>query len=113
MTVTASTAMLTLPGVAWFALRPTCSEDIADLNMHDVFGDSCQVRELGKEYRYVHPEEDDLDVLQDLISPRDERINLDELIDQDFANGNTVQVHGWILSRTEARHYALFSLLAD
>ena len=81
--------------------------------MRNVFSDSCQVRELGKKYRYAYPAEDGLDVWQDQVPPRVERINLDEIIDQDFAKGNTVQVHGWILSRAEARQYVLFFPLAD
>jgi hypothetical protein len=41
------------------------------------------------------------------------RASLDERIRNDFINGNTVAVDGWLLSITEARLCALVSLLRD
>ncbi len=90
-----------------------CAGDVADLDMRSVFVDSCAIRELGKAYRNACPAEDEFDILRDLNASGDVSINLDEIIGQDFAKGNTVQIQGWILSRTEARQYALFSLLAE
>jgi hypothetical protein len=39
------------------------------------------------------------------------RVPVAELVRSDFAEGRTVVVHGWVLSVTEARQCALFSLL--
>jgi len=36
---------------------------------------------------------------------------LSALISEDFAHGHTLQLNGWILSRTEARQCALFSMV--
>ena len=39
------------------------------------------------------------------------RDQLDQLVLADFARGDTVLLHGWMLARTEARQCALCSLL--
>jgi hypothetical protein len=47
----------------------------------------------------------------DALSEKDLIAKLRNLITEDFTNGNTVQVEGWVLSRTEARLCALCALL--
>ena len=37
-------------------------------------------------------------------------VDIEEFVQADFENGETVVVRGWVLSRTEARQCALFSL---
>ena len=62
------------------------------------------VRAIGARYRSMYPAEDDARVLVNAIDISRVR--------DDFARGRTVVVDGWLLSTTEARQCALFSLLA-
>jgi hypothetical protein len=79
-----------------------------------------QVREIGRRYRQAVPAEHDAEALRAAIlaaAPRASRlgeaprVRVAELVRSDFAEGRTVVVHGWVLSVTEARQCALFSLL--
>jgi hypothetical protein len=107
---TIATAALAVPGAVWLALRPKCSGDAVDLGIQKVFIDDCQIQRLGMAYREVHPGEDDPAILQKLVASADVGFDLDDTIRQEFSSGNTVLVDGWVLSRTEARRYALHSL---
>ena len=79
-----------------------------------------QVREIGRQYRRTVPAEDDAQALRASIlagAPWGSRLGLArrppvaERVRDDFAADRTVVVHGWVLSVTEARQCALFSLL--
>jgi hypothetical protein len=79
------------------------------------------VRVIGAHYRDRHPDERDVTALRDAIlaaRPLSTRLlgaagpSMSDLVRGDFAHGRTVIVDGWILSVTEARQCALFSLLA-
>jgi hypothetical protein len=76
-------------------------------------------REIGLVYLSKVPEERDPDALGALIteginwpvlSGGDARQLLDARIRRDFASEEVVRLHGWILSRTEARLCALAAL---
>lgn len=78
------------------------------------------VRAIGARYRSVTPNERDIESLRAAIlasRPRRARLlpgsspTIGALIHDDFAKGRIVIVNGWILSLTEARQCALFSLL--
>src|SRR5216110_804549 len=75
-----------------------------------------RVRQLGEHYRAVTPSENSADALRAAISngqsPRIPLLakSIDDQVRDDFANGRTVIVDGWVLSVTEARQAALFSL---
>ena len=76
-----------------------------------------RVRELGTHYRAATPSENSATALRAAISnAREPRLpllgkqSLDDQIHDDFAAGRTVVVDGWVLSVTEARQAALFSL---
>src|SRR2546423_1645083 len=76
-----------------------------------------RVRELGAHYRAAVPSENNAAVLRGAISNGHHlRIpllgigTLDDQVRDDFAAGRTVLVDGWVLSVTEARQAALFSL---
>jgi hypothetical protein len=76
-----------------------------------------RVRQLGARYRSATPSENTVDALRSAITKdRGSKIpflakeSADEQIADDFANGRTVLVDGWVLSVTEARQAALFSL---
>jgi len=78
-----------------------------------------QVREIGRRYRRAVPAEHDAEALRAAILAASRasrlgeapRVPVAELVRSDFAEGRTVVVHGWVLSVTEARQCALFSLL--
>ena len=76
-----------------------------------------RVRELGTHYRAATPGESTADALRAAISsgrgfhlPFFGDGSLASAIKDDFAEGRTVLVDGWVLSVTEARQAALFSL---
>jgi hypothetical protein len=76
------------------------------------------IDEAGKAYRKMIADEDDkskLTVLltaQNTITSKDAiQASLDNRVKQDFKTGKTVTVSGWVLSVTEARQCALFSIL--
>ena len=69
-------------------------------------------------YRKQFPKEDDKTVLSKLLIGTDvskDRSALEKLLNQhifdDFKTGKTVTAAGWILSVTEARQCALYSIL--
>lgn len=80
-----------------------------------MLGDPDRVRELGRRYRSMVPEEKSREALlsalreEQGLSPIGEK-QLEEQIREDFAHGRVVTLDGWVLSRTEARQCALFSL---
>ena len=83
--------------------------------------DENTIREAGKTYLKKMPAENDDNKLIELLAGNssiadssDEKLihqYLDEEIKQDFEEGKTVLVKGWVLSVTEARQCALFSLI--
>jgi len=75
-----------------------------------------RVREIGSHYRAATPTENTAEALRTAISKsRGFRVpflgnDSDDQIQDDFEKGRTVVVAGWVLSVTEARQAALFSL---
>jgi hypothetical protein len=73
-----------------------------------------RVRELGTHYRAQTPNENTAETLRAAINDnRGSRLlrgSIDNAVHDDFVNGRTVLVDGWVLSITEARQAALFSL---
>ena len=78
-----------------------------------------RVCELGVRYRQMVPEESREAALRGAITdgglrglrfPWTSRPSLAVQVRDDFAEGRTVLVNGWVLSATEARQCALFSL---
>lgn len=81
------------------------------------------LREIGMDYRKIKPQEDKQGQLVShlMIDENGKKIAfdipdaslekiLDQLIKSDFKKENTITLRGWILSVTEARQCALFSL---
>lgn len=77
----------------------------------DMLGPS-RVCELGMEYRRMTPRENSVKSLSAAIRPGKSQ-SLKPVIQEDFATGRTIIVKGWVLSVTEARQCALFSLLCS
>ena len=76
------------------------------------------ITEAGLAYRKTNRAEDDRMVLAKILSgnnasadEKEIRAALDTLVKQDFQTNKTVMVSGWVLSVTEARQCALFSIL--
>lgn len=74
------------------------------------------IRRLGQTYRKHFTAEDDYMVLVEAVlhsCPHGHALTdfLETRIAQDFADGDTVLLDGWLLSRTEARQTALYSLI--
>ena len=79
------------------------------------------VRAIGTQYRALTPAERDAAALRQAIhASRPWRARLfggagpspAALVRDDFANGHVVVIDGWVLSVTEARQCALFSILS-
>ncbi len=72
-----------------------------------------RVLQLGAHYRAQTPAENNADALRSAIEKaRGSRLlskSIDDTVRDDFANGRTVLVDGWVLSVTEARQAALLS----
>ncbi|HEV2353439.1 MAG TPA: hypothetical protein VGR89_04310 [Puia sp.] len=78
--------------------------------------DARTLREIGAAYRASTPDEAKRSHLAgSLTEGIPENVNLANQLNaqvrQDFASGKTVTVDGWVLSVTEARQCALFSLV--
>lgn len=76
-----------------------------------------RAREIGTQYRASAPSENTAATLRDAIASSQHRqfpwirsTSIEEQIHDDFAAGRTVVVGGWVLSQTEARQCALYSL---
>ena len=118
---------LTAAGMAASLTSSACvrdaSEDaraVARPELLDMLGAE-RVREIGARYRAAVPSENNAAALRAAISdagrqgfrlPWVKRASIEQQVRDDFAGGRTVLVNGWVLSATEARQCALFSLAA-
>ncbi|MBL4676040.1 MAG: hypothetical protein JKY70_07540 [Mucilaginibacter sp.] len=81
--------------------------------------DEMEIKAVGTAYRTQVKAEDDQQKLRTVLlsgAPANAdgvelKGMLDKQVSADFATGKTVQLNGWILSVTEARQCALYSLL--
>jgi hypothetical protein len=107
-------------GVAAAVVNTECSRrrnaaDVPDPQLLDMLG-AGQVRTIGAHYRAATPSENTANSLRAAIWSGNERLpfgktpSLNDRIRDDFASGRTVVVDGWVLSVTEARQCALYSL---
>ncbi len=90
---------------------------VAAPHLLGVLGSVEAVCDIGRCYRALVPDEDDAGVLTRALAPSPTDATADDVerwmagrVRQDFAEGHTVTVQGWILSVTEARQCALYSL---
>lgn len=120
ITRTAAGALaLGLPGAAWATGPSAHLQTLARPALLDMLGDR-RVHDLGMHYRERYPAECDADILTAAIQGSDMpalanaptlHAYLKTAIRNDFAAGRTVLLRGWVLSVTEARQCALFSLV--
>jgi hypothetical protein len=101
------------PGAGEMAIaQPLIFSHLADVNT---------IAEAGKAYRKANPGEDNKKNLTALLlaknnlsessDARSIRLLLDKQVEDDFKTDKTVMVKGWVLSLTEARQCALFSII--
>ncbi len=117
---TVGTVALGLPAAGWWSGHPSTLHHLAHPGLLSLL-DERRVREIGARYREVVPREDDLATLTSALQKDDgrpvplttsnARRSLDRRVRDDFTRGLTIRLDGWILSLTEARQCALFSLL--
>lgn len=120
----AGSAALSLPAALLSKIAPFAgARRLAHPTALEAIGPAEFVRELGRAYRKHSPEEDDPEVLAEAIRGSDDSratglethavlsAGPDRRIQADFEEGRTVHLEGWILSVTEARQAALYSIL--
>ena len=111
-------ALLTLSGIAAISLPIGCIADqvvVDDKLIHpDVLmkiSDSETLISIGKGYLQEHSEESKKrSLVENLPSGENLSSAIDDQVTLDYKNHNTVMIDGWILSVTEARQCALYSL---
>jgi hypothetical protein len=116
-----SLAAVGTAGLVWPARgRPDASDPLATLarpRLLDVLRNQRIVRELGRRYRVLVPAENDPRALAGAIltdantaTPEMLAHRVNERVQRDFAEDRTITVDGWVLSLTEARQCALYSM---
>ncbi|MBI4623510.1 MAG: hypothetical protein HY736_09880 [Verrucomicrobia bacterium] len=109
-------------GLVWPATArggaPSPLKTLAHPHLLAVLRDGRVVRDLGRRYREVVPAEDNARALVRAIlagshatAPAPLPARVRNQVQRDFKAGRTVTLNGWILSVTEARQCALYSLL--
>ncbi len=109
-------AAISLP-IGYYQLRiPDYDSAIKDPELVSQIWDTDSINQIGQFYREMFSDEDSERRLVSLLlenlpegSP-DAAAGVRQSIMQDFENGHIVMLDGWLLSRTEARQCALFSL---
>lgn len=79
--------------------------NLAQAESLSMIWDTETIIEIGTHYRKLVPDENRERTLVKLL----EETDFGERIKEDFENGQTIMIDGWILSITEARQCALFS----
>lgn len=79
------------------------------------------ILQIGEDYRKTHPTENNKNKLSELLladaglktttNDSTTRFMLDNCVMNDFKTGKIITIKGWVLSITEARQCALFSIL--
>jgi hypothetical protein len=110
---------LTLPFAESCSIRST-EMAVAQPLLFSHLVDVKAIQEAGLAYRKLHATEDDKLKLSQLLLSDNDRAKLgkdeiqtllDKQVTNDFKTGNIVMVKGWVMSQTEARQCALFSII--
>ncbi|MEP6595312.1 MAG: hypothetical protein ABJA71_05165 [Ginsengibacter sp.] len=110
-----------------FPLLHSCNQSTENEIAKPVFlsrlFDEKAINDAGRAYIKKTPLENDKNKLIQLLSNDSEMLKssiqkaiyqyLDQKVKQDFETGNTILVKGWVLSITEARQCALYSLITN
>jgi hypothetical protein len=117
--LSACTAMaLTLPMINGCGLNPA-DKILSQPLFFSHMVDTQTINETGLAYLKLFPAENSQSVLNKLLlgsnASKDKTMiqkQLDERVEQDFKAGKTITAKGWVLSVTEARQCALYSILS-
>ena len=102
-------------------------DDPITVRLADFLKDAKSANVIGQPYLDAVPGENDPDIIVRSIemnhpvitsklrtaSTSETKALIAKMVTEDFSTGETIQLHGWILSRTEARLCALTSLLVN
>jgi hypothetical protein len=120
ITITGALAF-SLSGIGWLVKARSRTHVLAFPEMLILLGSEKRIREIGAAYRNTFPGESTSDALSKAlisdsglsanISDSILRDHMDQQVRRDFEHGRIVRLNGWILSRTEARQSALYSIL--
>jgi len=115
-----SALVIALPTTTFAASTSTLCR-LAQPSLLSFLGATDDIRTLGQLYRCQFPDESTPGQLAQAILAQGRLTDsipalllsdrLSELISEDFARGHTLRLNGWILSHTEARQCALFSIV--
>lgn len=116
-----SIAVISIPTFKWLGLYAGWGNQLAQPKLLSHLFSRKAIRDLGKTYLELKPDESNCKKLtQELLgessdtifsSTADVQDQIEEKIKRDFVNGETIVLNGWILSVTEARQCAYFSML--
>ena len=122
-TTVAALAVISIPAVRYYNKRSRSYDPLIMPNDLSRFCDEKTIREIGISYRNITPAENEKKRLTELLLTDDDgkvitgsdKEKVMDLIDKktlkDFSDYNKIQViNGWVISTTEARQCALFSL---
>jgi hypothetical protein len=109
------------PIVKWLGLYGGWDDQLAQPTLLSHLFSRKTLRAFGKMFLELKPNESDRNILARHIlaetsevffsGTTDIQTRIEEIIKIDFAKGRTIVLNGWILSVTEARQCAYFSLL--
>jgi hypothetical protein len=114
---TAGLAAAAIPTAFYFFKDIEYDPSIAGPESLSLIWDPPTIEAIGKQYRLQTPKEDsERSLAKKLLSdapgdPGKEASTLADKVITDYETGNTVIIDGWILSKTEARQCALFSII--
>ena len=119
-----STAAVSIPFLNCSSPDPELDKKLAMPETLAQTYDEKTIMEIGQAYGKTYPDEYSISDLEKLLTKTEtgktiagsetaEMINstLNEMVKKDFQTGDTVVLNGWILSKTEARQCALFTLI--
>ena len=112
----AGVAALTVP--TWFYFKgATYDPSLAKATiLFRIWKDGPELQQIGIRYRELYPEEDRRRKLLRLLTddkPEDEKalaLAMEQQVQEDYRENRIVMIDGWMLSVTEARQCALFSI---
>jgi hypothetical protein len=105
----AGIAAISIPSAFYFFRDIEYDKALADPGPLLLILDGPAIAKIGEQYRSLFPGEDSERILARKLSAV--ASDLQNIIIKDFETQNAVIVDGWILSRTEARQCALFSII--
>ena len=114
-------AAISLPTIKWLGLYGGWDNLLAQPKLLSHLFSRKALRALGEMYLKLKPDESNCNMLaRKLLGDKSDTIfsstvnvqaQIEEKIKQDFVDGATIVLNGWILSVTEARQCAYFSML--